>query len=261
MALDGAPFRPSGASRRREVPGPAGLLMYSTRAAVSGSEMTPWNEGITGWNPSTTSARGSIIDRVRYASSAVTAPPPSRGTSDMYSPRHVGPDVALSVDRVAREASATGGHGAPDDGEPRPLPFVLRRADVAGGHALPLGSTEPLFVRGLREDDDLPQHARVRHAAVLGAVDGVTPRAIGEKPGRDVAPRDNVLLQPQRGYVEAVDDVARRHQQSDRPPRRHRELLGRARPVRVRELPHPLFRHHVDLHRPFGGACMRQYWP
>src|ERR1044071_6278572 len=49
--------------------------MYSTIAEASAGVSAPWYDGITGAKPAAITARGSIIDSVRYASSISTSRP------------------------------------------------------------------------------------------------------------------------------------------------------------------------------------------
>jgi hypothetical protein len=120
------------------------------------------------------------------------------GGGGHLAPEHVlpgGTDVGPAIDRVTAAAAAR---------------LVELLPGVDRGHLLgPVGGVdEPLveFVARL-VDGGVAEHGGVVRAAVFGAVDVVGSGLGGVDPHAVVAPRDDVLLDAERGDVKAVDDV------------------------------------------------------
>src|SRR5215831_5651598 len=87
----------------------------------------------------------------------------------------------------------------------------------------------------------------MRNAAQLRAEDVERARVLCLEPNRRELSRNHVSLDAKRGDVEAVDDVARRHDE----PYWRSDWDGECRELvltlRMGELPHPLFGDDVDV--------------
>ena len=126
--------------------------------------------------------------------------------------RQVGRDLAGGVraaDRVAAGAS-----GLHEDVAAAALGRA--RADRAPAAAWPSSQRFEVAV-GLR--DDVERHVRVLQAAELRALAAEDAGPIGLEPDRRRVARNQIALALEVRHPEAVDDVARRHLQHDRPVR------------------------------------------
>ena len=81
-----------------------------------------------------------------------------------------------------------------------------------------------------RLGDDVEGHVRVLQAAELGALAAEDARAIGLQPDRGGVAGNQVALAVQVRRPEAVDDVARRDLEHDRPVDRNVDLVRRRAP-------------------------------
>src|SRR4051794_10589612 len=134
-----------------------------------------------------------------------------------------------------------------------PLVAVARRAD-----ALVLGAAELRRRRVLAQrrpvarlvgDDDARVHLRVERPADQTAVTGVRAGLRRLEPRVVRAARDRLDLPLQLRHPEAVDDVVGLDGQPHVPADRHEEVVDRARPVRIVELPVELMSLDRDLER------------
>ena len=119
--------------------------------------------------------------------------------------------------------------------------------------------------------EERPSTGSSLSGALWGAMPAVDPRPVGAQPEGVAAAGDQVALAVQGGHPEAVDHVARRQLQEDRPADRDVDLVGREHPlagarVGVVHLPPPLVADHLEGHRltrqrrggPPGGDARHQ---
>ena len=117
-------------------------------------------------------------------------------------------------------------------------------------------AAQPVIKFGRLHHDNLATHARVIHAAVLGAEQVVTSRAwwlqtiaVVYLPGHDVR------LDPKRRNEEVVNHVFGGHDQFDLAADRHVQFVDLALAGRVLKLPHPLLADDVNLDRVLSAAA------
>ncbi len=129
-----------------------------------------------------------------------------------------------------------------------------RLALVGQGPGRP-GLLQPSGVVGRRLHHQPADHLGVVEAAELAAAQGEGPCAVGVEPDRSVAPWQDVLLDAQLGYEEAVDHVLGGHRQHDVLALGDMQVVDLALASGVFELPHPLLGHDVDGQRVRGRAA------
>src|SRR5581483_1947034 len=117
-----------------------------------------------------------------------------------------------------------------------------------GEGSLRCAAGEPALILGRLHHYDFTDHSRMQGAAVLGAEQVIAASLSGTEPGGDVAVRQDVLLDAERGDVKAVDDVLGDHGQAHVAPDGYMELVDLPRTLRMLELPHPLLADDEDLH-------------
>ena len=112
-------------------------------------------------------------------------------------------------------------------------------------------AAKPGLVLRRFQHDNLPDHSGVLGAAIFGAEQMIDSRLGGTKPGRGVAPGQNVLLDAEGRNIKAVDDVLRGQDHLHVTAHGYVQFVDLALAFFVLQLPHPLLGHDVD----FGGAA------
>src|ERR1700731_1861606 len=76
------------------------------------------------------------------------------------------------------------------------------------------------------------------------------------KPHRRVAARQYVLLEAEGGNEKAVNHILRGHNELDVLAGGNVKFIDLALPLHVLDLPHPLFRDHIDFRRVSGRSTL-----
>src|SRR3546814_4061136 len=78
--------------------------------------------------------------------------------------------------------------------------------------------------------------------------------ACGREPELRIAPGKHILLQPERGHIQAMDHVLARHRKPHGIAYRHMQHIDFRLPIGMLELPHPLLGDDADRQRAFGRS-------
>src|SRR5690625_5260742 len=98
-------------------------------------------------------------------------------------------------------------------------------------------------------NDDRGEHVGMLRSAVLRAIRLILAGFRGLKPDRRISVGKHILLDAERRYEEAMDDILAAHLQADWSINRHVELTRRPDSVGILELPQPHSCRHVNLIR------------